>query len=335
MPRQVMDAKIRRIDRALEDLEPQEAACALCPRDCRVDRRREAAGVCRTGPRAGVSAGLLHYGEEPVLSGDGSAGSGPGGTPRGSGTIFFAGCNLKCLFCQNHQISWEAKGEILSDEALAALMLDLQARGAYNINLVSPTHIVLPALRALRLAYAGGLRLPIVWNSNGYEKVEVLERLAGIVDVYLPDLKYFSPEAAKRYSGAADYFARASSAIPEMFVQRPDLVLDEAGLAREGLIIRHLVLPGRTADSLALLEWIAATLPADTALSLMSQYHPCFRAPEDIRRPLRAEEYRDVVERARALGLTQLFIQPELFAPDEHLVPDFERADPFRWRPKG
>jgi putative pyruvate formate lyase activating enzyme len=330
------DAKIRRIERALDALEPQEAACALCPRDCRVDRRHGPEGVCRSGARAGVAAGLLHFGEEPVISGTGDGGPVPGGgTPRGSGTIFFAGCNLKCLFCQNHQISWEGKGEVFSDEALAALMLDLQARGATNINLVSPTHVIVPALRALRIAAARGLGLPVVWNSNGYEKVEVVERLAGIVDVYLPDLKYFSPEVSKRYSGAEDYFARASSAISEMFVQRPDLVLDEEGLAREGLIVRHLVLPGRTADSIALLEWIAETLPADTALSLMSQYHPCYKAPEDIRRPLRAEEYGDVVDRARALGLTHLYIQPDLFAPDEHLVPDFGRGDPFRWRPKG
>jgi putative pyruvate formate lyase activating enzyme len=331
-----MDAKIRRIERALEALEPKEADCTICPRDCRVDRRKGPAGVCGSGVRAGISTGLLHYGEEPVLSGRaGGAPEGSGGAPpRGSGTIFFTGCNLKCLFCQNYQISWEGRGRILTEDELAALMLDLQARGAYNINLVSPTHMIAPILRALRAALAGGLRIPIVYNSNGYEKVDVIERLAGIVDVYLPDLKYFSPEVSKKYSGASDYFAHASQAVEEMFVQRPDLVLDDEGLAREGLIIRHLVLPGRVEDSMAVLDWIGRTLPPDTALSLMSQYHPCYRAPEDIRRPLGAEEYRAVVDRARALGLTQLFIQPEIFGTDDHLVPDFERGDPFRWRPQ-
>jgi len=331
-----MDAKIRRIDRALEALEPLEADCMICPRDCRVDRRKGPTGVCGSGVRACVSTGLLHYGEEPVLSGrsggDASTGSAPA---RGSGTIFFTGCNLKCLFCQNYQISWEGRGRILPDDELAALMLDLQARGAYNINLVSPTHVIAPILRALRTALAGGLRIPIVYNSNGYEKVDVIERLAGIVDIYLPDLKYFSPEVSKKYSGAADYFAHASQAVEEMFVQRPNLILDDEGLAREGLIIRHLVLPGRAADSMAVLDWIGRTLPSDTALSLMSQYHPCYRAPEDIRRPLEAEEYRAVVAKAHALGLSHLFIQPEVFGPGDHLVPDFERGDPFRWRPEG
>jgi putative pyruvate formate lyase activating enzyme len=329
-----MDAKIRRIERALEALEPRESDCTLCPRDCRVDRRKGPAGVCGSGIRAGVSTGLLHYGEEPVLSGRSGGEAENSGIPRGSGTIFFTGCNLKCLFCQNYQLSWEGKGRILTEDELAALMLDLQAQGATNINLVSPTHVITPILRALRIALADGLRIPIVYNSNGYEKVDVVERLAGIVDVYLPDLKYFSPAVSKKYSGAADYFDHASQAVQEMFVQRPDLVLDDNGIAREGLIIRHLILPGRVEDSMAVLDWIGRTLPADTALSLMSQYHPCYRAPEDIRRPLKAEEYRAVVANARALGLTSLFIQPEVFGPDEHLVPDFERGNPFRWRPK-
>ena len=330
-----MDAKIRRIERALEALEPKEADCTICPRDCRVDRRKEPAGVCGSGVRAGVSSGLLHYGEEPVLSGRAGGAPGRDGAPRGSGTIFFTGCNLKCLFCQNYQISWEGRGRILTEDELAALMLDLQAQGAYNINLVSPTHVIAPILRALRVALGGGLRIPIVYNSNGYEKVDVIERLGGIVDVYLPDLKYFSPVVSKKYSGAADYFEHASQAVEEMFVQRPDLVLDDEGIAREGLIIRHLVLPGRVEDSMAVLDWIGRTLPRDTAVSLMSQYHPCYRAPEDIRRPLGAEEYRAVAVRARDLGLSNLFLQPEAFGPDDHLVPDFERGDPFRWRPQG
>ncbi len=329
------EAKIRRIERALEALEPQEADCALCPRECHVDRRTGRAGVCRSGSRAAVSHALLHFGEEPVLSGT----NGPGRTDRpsaksksGSGTVFFSGCNLKCLFCQNYQISWDLQGEEMSDEELAAAMLGLQGGGAANINLVSPTHLVLPILRALRLAYARGLRLPLVWNSNGYEKAEVIERLAGIVDVWLPDMKYVSSVPAKAYSAAPEYFDYAAPAIREMFVEQPDLVLDKDGFAVRGLIIRHLVLPGNAEDSKAVLGWIARTLTPHVAISLMSQYRPCYRAPEPIRRPVSAAEYRSVLERARELGLDHLFLQTEVFGPDDSLFPDFGRDEPFRWK---
>lgn len=329
------EAKIRRIERALEALGAQEADCTLCPRECRVDRRSSRAGICQSGSRAVVSHALLHFGEEPVISGTGGSGDRAGGTPSrrlGSGTIFFAGCNLKCLFCQNYQLSWKLQGAEMSDEDLGEAMLGLQSRGAANINLVSPTHLVLPILRALRLAYAGGLRLPLVWNSNGYEKVEVIERLAGIVDVWLPDLKYVSSIPAKSYSGAADYFANADPAIQEMFVQQPELVLDADGLAARGLVIRHLVLPGNAEDSRAALEWIARALTPHVAVSLMSQYRPCFRAPEPIRRPVSAEEYRSALKRARELGFDRLFLQPEIFGPEDHLVPDFDLEAPFRWK---
>ncbi len=321
-----MNAKIGRLERALDALAPRERACDLCPRDCRVDRTLGSSGFCGMGNRAVVAQALLHYGEEPVLSGT----AGPPG--RGSGTIFFSGCNLKCLFCQNHQISWELQGNALTDEDLAGTMLRLQDEGAFNINLVSPTHLILPILRALRLATKRGLDIPLVYNSNGYEKAAVIERLAGIVDVYLPDLKYRSPTLAWRYSGAGDYFDQASAAISEMYVQQPDLVVDDAGLARQGTIIRHLILPGGTEDSKAVLDWIAGSLTPSLWLSLMSQYHPCHKAPEEIRRPLAAEEYRDVLARARELGFENLFLQPEVFGPDEHLVPDFQKPQPFRWK---
>jgi putative pyruvate formate lyase activating enzyme len=327
------DKKISRIEQAIESLAPHEAACSLCPRDCRVDRRKSPSGICKSGVRAGVSSGLLHFGEEPVLSGASGKsvdGSGPG---RGSGTIFFTGCNLKCVFCQNFQISWEGRGQTLTDEKLAELMLDLQARGAFNINLVSPTHIIVPILRALRIAVPRGLKIPIVYNSNGYEKIDVLEHLAGIIDVYLPDLKYHAASISKRYSGAPDYFAHASVAVQEMFVQQPDLDLGEDDIARKGLIIRHLVLPGLIEDSMSILDWIARTLPPGTAVSLMSQFLPCYKTPDELRRPLAPEEYRTVVDGAHGLGLSNLFIQPELFRPGEHLVPDFERPEPFLWRP--
>ena len=327
--------KIARIERALDALEPLEADCTLCPRECRVDRRRERTGICRSGRRADLSIALLHFGEEPVLSGlpDGpKPAPGVQGSRRGSGTMFFSGCNLKCLFCQNYQISWLHQGREVEDEELAAIMLGLQQQGALNINLVSPTHLVLPILRALRIAFSRGLDIPIVYNTNGYEKAAVIEHLAGIVDIYLPDLKYHSSEVSQKYSGAADYFRRAAPAIQEMYVQQPDLVLGGDGTARQGLIIRHLILPAHTDDSLDVLDWIARKLPLATAMSLMSQYRPCHRAPEELRRPLSAEEYRRVTDAAKRLGFENLFLQPGLFAPDEHLVPDFDRPQPFRWK---
>jgi len=319
--------KLEAIDKALARLSPLESCCTLCPRNCRVDRSSGQVGLCQTGNLARVSVGLLHYGEEPALSGRGTAAG-----SRGSGTIFFSGCNLKCLFCQNYQLSWLNEGDLKTDEQLAQLMLWLQAQGALNINLVSPTHVVLPILRALRIAYSQGLSIPLVWNSNGYESLEVIEQLRGIVDIYLPDLKYVSSELSKKYSGAPDYFEQARLTLQEMYCQQPDLILDDQEIARSGLIIRHLVLPGHTADSIKVLEWIATNLSTSVGLSLMSQYHPCFKAPAELRREITAEEYRQVMNRALELGFEHLFLQPEPFEDDEHLVPDFRRKNPFRWK---
>ena len=331
------EKKLLRIDRALAALSPHEADCTLCPRSCHVDRRRGPDGYCRTGRYAGVAASLLHFGEEPVLSGthDCTAADDAGGESSrgGSGTIFFRECNLRCLYCQNYQISWLGRGRPVSDEELAGLMLDLEKQGAFNINLVSPTHVILPVLRALRIAFARGLALPIVYNSGGYEKVETVERLAGIIDVYLPDCKYARSDSAARLSGAADYFDRARPALQEMFVQQPDLVLDDRGLAVSGTIVRHLVLPGYVSDSLAVLDWLAATFKPTVALSLMSQYRPCWRAPHDIDRPVSPGEYRSVLDRARSLEFDPLFAQPRLFAAEDHFNPDFDRDRPFRWKP--
>jgi len=313
--------KLELVGKALERLSPFEACCTLCPRNCRVDRTAGADGVCRTGRLASVSHALLHFGEEPVISG-----------ASGSGTVFFSGCNLKCLFCQNYQLSWLLEGAPVTDGELAAMMLDLQAKGAHNINLVSPSHVVLPVLRALRIALAGGLDVPLVWNSNGYDSVEVIQALEGIVDIYLPDLKYHSPALSKRYSAAPDYFAKASEAVREMALQQPALDLAAGGTARRGLIVRHLVLPGAVDDTLVLLKWVRDNLSPYIGLSLMSQYHPCFRAPEEIQRGVSPEEYRRAAGEALALGLDHLFLQPEAFRTDEHLVPDFRKEKPFRWK---
>jgi len=313
--------KLELVAKALERLSPLETACSLCPRDCRVDRTKAAGGVCQTGHLASVSHALLHFGEEPVISGT-----------SGSGTIFFSGCNLKCLFCQNYQLSWLLEGEPATDEKLAAMMLGLQAKGAHNINFVSPSHVVLPILRALRIALVEGLVIPLVWNSNGYDSLEVIRALEGIVDIYLPDLKYHSPEISKRYSAAGDYFVQASAAVREMSLQQPALDLGPGGTARKGLVVRHLILPGAVEDTLVILKWIHENLSPFIGLSLMSQYHPCFKAPEEIQRGVSEEEYRRAAEEVLALGLDHLFLQPEPFRPDEHLVPDFRKAKPFRWK---
>lgn len=327
------EKKIPLIERALEKLAPLESCCTLCPRLCRVDRTAGKKGVCQTGTRASVSHALLHFGEEPVLSGGPPSDAAAQRVGRaGSGTIFFTGCNLKCLFCQNYQLSWLLEGEPTTDEELAAMMLRLQSEGALNINLVSPTHVILPVLRALRTAHFEGLEIPLVWNSNGYDSLEVIQALDGIVDVYLPDLKYRSPALSRRYSGAADYFEHASAAVREMSVQRPVLETGPDGAARRGLIVRHLVLPGAAADSLAILDWMLEALSPYIGLSLMSQYRSCYKAPREIRRPLEPEEYRPVAERAVALGFGHLFLQPEPFRPEEHLVPDFRKREPFRWK---
>jgi putative pyruvate formate lyase activating enzyme len=327
--------KIRKIEAALAGLRRHESCCRLCPRDCGADRSRGQAGFCRAGPEAAVSHALLHFGEEPVLSGHrDSAGSRNNKPSRrsGSGTIFFAGCNLKCSFCQNYQLSWLGRGRAVRDAELARMMLELQTGGALNINLVSPTHLLLPILRALRIAYDQGLRLPVVYNSGGYERADVLACLDGIVDIYLPDLKYLSCPVSAKLSGAPDYFEHAGPAIKEMFLQRPVLLLNNLGIAREGLIIRHLVLPGQTQDSLAILDWLARELSTVVSLSLMSQFRPCFKTPPELNRQLHEQEYQRVLARAEKLGFENVFIQPAAFPSGEHLVPDFDLEAPFNWR---
>ena len=328
--------KIDRIGRALARLAVHESDCRLCPRECGVNREAGEVGFCGGGRDAAVSHSLLHYGEEPVLSGpadDGAASSRPTGR-YGSGTIFFSGCSLKCRFCQNYQLSWLGHGREVGVAELAAVMLALQDKGALNINLVSPTHYLLAVLRALRIALDRGLFLPVVANSSGYEKASIVAHLEGIVDVYLPDLKYASADLAARYSGAADYFQHAGEAIREMFFQRPLLLLDGAGAAEQGLIIRHLVLPGRVENSLAVLDWVGRELGTSVALSLMSQYHPCFEAPPELQRSVTPAEYDRVLARAYEIGFEHLFIQPLALGTDDHLMPDFDLAEPFDWGDK-
>ncbi len=296
------------------------ARCRLCPRECGVDRRAGEKGFCGAGPRPLVAKVCLHHGEEPPLSGS-----------RGSGTVFFSRCNLRCVFCQNHPISQGGVGVEVGVERLAAILLEQQARGAHNVNLVSPTHYLPQVAEALELARAEGLALPVVWNSNGYESVAALARLEGLVDVYLPDFKYADRALAGRLSGAADYPERASEAIREMVRQVGETQLDAAGLAQRGVIVRHLVLPGEAENTRGVLRWVWANLPRGVYVSLMAQYSPAHRTAAlgaerrfgALSRPLEAGEYEAAVAYFLDLGLEVGFVQ-ELDSATLEYTPRFD-----------
>ncbi len=276
------------------------AECDLCPRQCGVDRtgRLEEAGLgfCRTGEKPVVSSYNAHFGEESPLVGE-----------RGSGTIFFTHCNLKCAFCQNDDISLLGRGQEISIDDLAAIMLHLKSQGCHNINFVTPTHQTAHILAALPAAIEGGLDLPLVYNCGGYESVETLKLLDGIVDIYMPDLKFADPKVAARVCAAPDYFERAKAAVREMHRQVGDLILDENGLAVRGLIVRHLVLPNDQAGTKAVVEFLAG-LSKDTYLNVMAQYRPCGRAPEmeGFDRRITPDEHAAAVTQAALAGLTRL-----------------------------
>ncbi len=279
------------------------AACRACPRECGVDRLAGRWSACKTGRYAVVASAFPHRGEERCLSGT-----------RGSGTIFFAHCNLRCVFCQNFDISQGVPARPASPgeppARLASIMLDLQRAGCHNVNLVTPEHVVPQVLEAVADAAGRGLRLPIVYNTSAYDSLESLALLDGIVDVYMPDLKCSSREAGRRYLMAEDYAERARAAIAEMHRQVGPLVVDGEGLARRGLLVRHLVMPGLLAETRAVLDWIAATLGPGTYVNLMAQYRPAgkvspSRFPE-IDRPLRPDEYRAALAYARKVGLARL-----------------------------
>jgi len=279
-------------------LEAVYGACRLCPRRCGVNRLRGEKGVCRGTARAKVYSAHAHFGEERPLVGRG-----------GSGTIFFSDCNLRCVYCQNWEISHRGDGSYLSDEALGRLMTDLQSSGCHNINLVTPTHLVPNIVAALRYAIARGLRVPLVYNCGGYEPVEILRLLDGIVDIYLPDYKYTGGAEAARYSeGAADYPAVAAAAIEEMHRQVGELIVDEQGIALRGLMIRHLVLPDNLAGTDRFVTFVARRLTPSTYVNVMAQYRPEYRAREfpELARRITGAEYRRAIGWAREAGLVTL-----------------------------
>jgi putative pyruvate formate lyase activating enzyme len=300
-----------------EALEARLASCDICPRECRVNRLQDELGYCHSGRLPIVSAVCAHHGEEPAISGR-----------RGSGTVFFGNCNMRCAYCQNHQISqnWrKQKSKEIDCRSLAERMLYLQDElGCHNINFVSPSHFVPQLLRTVVEAVPRGLRVPLVYNSSGYDSIASLKDLDGVISIYLPDLRYASDKWAKKFSHAPDYVARAREAIKEMCRQVGDLVVDEFGVAQQGLIVRHLILPGGLAGSEESLTWLLRELSPTVSVSVMSQYMPLHRARRIplLARKITIEEYQKVLRLLNHLGIENGWIQ-EMGAAEEYL-PDFE-----------
>lgn len=283
--------------------------CSDCPRRCGARRGETGNGFCGMGADPVLARAALHFDEEPVISGT-----------RGAGTVFFSGCSLKCVFCQNYEISHGGFGKRVNIDRLRKIYFELIDQGAQNIDLVNPTHFTRAILESLK----GGLPVPVVWNSGGYDTVETIRALDGRVQVYLPDLKYMRARSSGRYSGAADYFQSASAAIQEMLKQVGPVVLDESGAIQSGVIVRHLILPGCADESMAILDWIAENLPG-AWVSLMAQYLPFgeVEGVDELNRRLTQEEYDRVCDHLLELGLEDGFVQ-ELSSSDEKYIPKFD-----------
>ena len=292
--------KLKAIRCALQKLDGALSKCAICPRRCQVDRARGQTGYCRAPFNPVVYSYISHRGEEPVLSGS-----------RGSGTIFFSYCNMKCVYCQNYTFSQHDNGEEISVEKLVSIMLHLQKICCHNINLVSPTHFVPQILMALEIAFEKGLDIPIVYNTSGYDSLDTIKTLDGIIDIYLPDMRYSDNKMAKAYSGAGDYVERNRAALKEMHGQAGDLVLDDEGIAKKGLIIRLLALPNDISGTTESLDFIKQDVSKNTYLSIMSQYYPTFKAHsfKELSLPISRKEYQNIVDAARLLGLNNGWVQ--------------------------
>lgn len=278
--------------------------CTLCPRRCAVDRLEGEKGVCSTGRRARVAGVDAHFGEERPLVGK-----------YGSGTIFFGNCNLLCNFCQNYDISHGGAGRPVSDEDLAQMMLSLQHQGCHNINLVTPSHVVPQIIAALEIAKRKELNLPIVYNSSGYDRVSILKLLDGLVDIYMPDFKFWDESVAEKTCGAPDYPEAARRAINEMHRQVGDLTLDANGIAIKGLLLRHLVLPDGLAGTRDIIAFVVREISSETYVNIMPQYRPCGRAAEikALARPITSEEFEIALQDAKEMGIHRLDQQPRIF----------------------
>lgn len=270
------------------------ADCGICPHRCGVNRLKEEKGVCRTGSKAVVYSYMAHHGEEPPISGE-----------KGSGTIFFANCNMACCYCQNFQFSQTGQGREVTADELASLMLELQANGCHNINLVTPTHVMPQILSALCIAAGKGLNVPLVYNSSGYELPEMIYLLDDIIDIYLPDMRYSDPDMALKYSRARDYPLYNQASVREMQRQTGDPVFNEQTIMERGLIVRHLVLPGNISGTGQVMKFLAEEISVDTYVSLMSQYFPCNKAKEfpELDRKISLEEFNEAQKEMETCGL--------------------------------
>ena len=286
------------LDERIEKLEAILNECKLCPRECGVNRNKGEKGYCKSDKHLMVSSVQPHFGEEDVLVGT-----------YGSGTIFLTNCNLRCIYCQNYDISHLGYGQRMTVEELAFSMLSLQKRGCHNVNFVTPTHYTPQIVKALKIAIEKGLRIPIVYNCGGYEAKSTIELLDGIVDIYMPDIKYGDVENAKRYSNAPDYFDRCKEAVKEMHRQVGDLKVDESGIAYRGLLIRHLVLPNGIAGSAEVLKFVATEISKESYVNIMMQYRPMYKAHEykELNRGIKMSEYREAIDIAREWGLHRGF----------------------------
>ena len=287
--------------------------CNLCPRGCRVNRNKGELGFCKSGNKIKIAKAYLHMWEEPCITGK-----------KGSGTIFFSGCNLRCIFCQNYYISEMNNGVEISVNRFSQVCLDLQSRGATNINLVTPTHYVPLIIDGIKLARRNGLCIPIVYNSSGYETVDTIKLLDEVVDVYLPDFKYYSDELAMKYSGCRDYFKYANIAIEEMVRQKGECLFDKDGNIISGVIIRHLIIPSRIEDSKKILKYLYQKYGNKVYFSIMNQYTPVKKFDlKELNRTVNNSEYDEVINYAWDLGIRQAFIQ-EGMTQSESFIPKWD-----------
>ena len=287
--------------------------CEICPHMCKINRNIGKIGRCKCNNKIKIALATVHNYEEPCISGK-----------NGSGTIFFTNCNLNCIYCQNYKISQQGKGYEITIEELANIMLEEQEKKVNNINLVTPTMYAYQIIEAIKLAKSRGLYIPIIYNTNGYENIKTIKALNGYIDVYLPDLKYYSNELSKKYSKIDNYFKYATEAIKEMYKQVGTPVFNENGIIRRGVIIRHLVLPNHLQNSKHILKWIKQNMPEDIYVSIMAQYFPTYKAKEDnlLNRKLNKKEYKEIEEFLYTLNIKNGYIQ-ELGEHEEEYVPDF------------
>lgn len=287
--------------------------CNICPRNCNANRTSPTLGVCKSSLALKIAKAYPHMWEEPCISGE-----------KGSGTVFFSNCNLSCVFCQNHEISHEAKGKEITTQRLSEIFLELEERGCHNINLVNPSHYALQIIEGINLSRKFGLKIPIVYNSNGYEKVATIKALEGYIQIYIPDLKYFNDKYAIKYSKAPNYFNIASKAIEEMVTQIGEPQFDENDIMKKGVIVRHLMLPGLLFDSKKVVDYVYKTFGDSVYLSLMNQYTPMYGAKDfpEIDKTLNPKHYDSLIDYCLELGYKNAFIQ-ESGTSSEVYVPDF------------